>query len=482
MPTFGSALKLLKIPAVGLVPEKSGVAPTTPVTGQMWTDTSVAPNVLRFWDGTIWTPWIYIGTAAGSAPDATLVLLRANNLSDLASAVTARGNLGLGTAAVTNTGTGAANTILGNDTRLSDQRTPTDASVTGGTAGAGVKLAALTITAANIANGTITDVQVAAANKDGTAGTPSLRTLGTAATQAMIGSTTLSSIAAPTANVAMAGFKLTGLGAPTANTDAARLVDVQGAAAGIDAQPSVRVASTANVVVATGVVNGAVIDGVALVTGDRVLLKAQTTASENGVYITAAAGAAARAVDNISANTFWFVEEGTAAADTQYVVTTNNPITLGTTGLVITQFGAATNYVGTAGRITITGNAVDIAATYVGQASITTLGTITTGVWTGTAIAVANGGTGATTAPAARTALGAGQRGFALTLGAVTAGTPLVVTHNLNDQDVFANVRDASTNEYIGFDIINASANTVTVTSGVAYAANALRISVFSIL
>lgn len=61
----------------------------------------------------------------GLVDDLSSKLSRGSNLSDLSSAVTARSNLGLGTAAVTDTGTGSSNTILGNDSRLTDARTPT---------------------------------------------------------------------------------------------------------------------------------------------------------------------------------------------------------------------------------------------------------------------------------------------------------------------------------------------------------------------
>lgn len=468
MPTYGQSIKTNKIPVIGLTAEASGTAPTTPTDGQLWTNTTA--HVVNYWDAgaTAWRPWLAIGTTAGTAADGSTVLLKANNLSDLTTPATARTNLGLGTAAVTNTGTGATNTILGNDARLTDTRTPT----------------ALSVTDASVAaNAAIAESKLALAT-DAAAATGSRRTIGTGALQAMAGNTNLSTIAAPTTNVAMAGFKITGLGAPTANTDAARLVDVQGAAAGIDAQPSVRVASTANLAVASAVINGAVVDGVTLVTGDRILLKNQTTASENGAYIVAATGAASRAADNISPNTFWFAEEGTTNSDTQWVVTTNGPITLGTTALVITQFGAGASYVGTAGRVTVTGNAIDIASTYVGQTSLTTLGTITTGVWTGTAIAIANGGTGATTAPAARTALSAGQAGYrAVIASALVAGTPLTITHNLNTDNCIAQVRDATTGEYTYLDIIDAPAtpNTLTVTAGIAYAASSLDIVIVAI-
>lgn len=471
MPNFGAAVRLNKIPITGIVPEKTTTAPSGPVDGQLWTDTSASPNVLRVYNSTSisWDPWLKIGTAAGTAADGATVLVKANNLSDLASAATARTNLGLGTAATTNTGTGATNTILGNDARLSDTRTPSAGSVVDASVAAGAAIAESKL---NLAT-------------DAAAGTGSRRTLSlTSATAAMPGGSTLNAIAtanAATAAVNLNGQKITGLGAPSAASDAARLQDVQTSAAGIDSKPSVRVASTGNLTVASGIVNGAVIDGVTVATGDRVLLKNQTTAAENGVYVAVASGAAGRDTDAITPNSLWFVEEGTTQGDTSWWVTNNGVISLGTTALVISQFAGPTTYTGTTNRVTVTGTVIDISGSYVGQASITTLGTIGTGVWNGTAVAVAYGGTGATTAAAARTNLAASGIGYAATLGAITAGTPLVVTHNLNTQDVIAQVRDASTNEYVFLDVINASTTTVTVTSGINYGASALRIVVLPV-
>jgi hypothetical protein len=72
----------------------------------------------------------------------------------------------------------------------------------------------------------------------------------------------------------------------------------------------------------------------------------------------------------------------------------------------LTKDGNTINAVGTANRITVSSDAIDIASTYVGQNTITTLGTIATGVWNGTDVAIADGGTGASTAGDARTNLG----------------------------------------------------------------------------
>jgi hypothetical protein len=114
---------------------------------------------------------------------------------------------------------------------------------------------------------------------------------------------------------------------------------------GLDIRPSVRLASTANVSISTGLVNGATIDGKTLVTGDRVLLKNQSTASQNGVYVVVASGAASRATNfdavsalEVASGALFFVDEGTANNGKAFTLTTTGTITLGTTGLTFAEF------------------------------------------------------------------------------------------------------------------------------------------------
>ena len=118
----------------------------------------------------------------------------------------------------------------------------------------------------------------------------------------------------------------------------------------LDIKASVHVASTANVSLtagSSGLEAGDAIDGVTLVAGDRVLLKNQTDASENGIYVAVASGGTpARSTDanasaEVTSGMFVFVEEGTANGDQGYVLTTNNVITLNTTDLTFTQFSGA---------------------------------------------------------------------------------------------------------------------------------------------
>jgi hypothetical protein len=286
-------------------------------------------------------------------------------------------------------------------------------------------------------------------------------------------------------------------------TDAAHIATkgyVDAARQGLDVKASVRAATTAPINLSTDLQNGDVIDGVTLVTGDRVLVKNQGTASENGIYVTVASGAASRSSDangtadtgELTSGTFTFVEEGTINFDSGFVVSTNGTITVGSTGIVWTQFsgagsfeagdglsksGTTVNVNVTADRTAITSDAIDIASTYVGQTSITTLGTITTGVWNGTDVAVADGGSGASNASDARTNLGytttAGQTTSTAVLArvvnqacaaSVSTTSVTTVTHNFGTKNVNVQIYEVSSGATVIGDVARTSNDTVTVT------------------
>ncbi|PKB19665.1 hypothetical protein B0I00_1905 [Novosphingobium kunmingense] len=151
--------------------------------------------------------------------------------------------------------------------------------------------------------------------------------------------------------IANGGTGATTQGGARTNLDVYSKAQVDALIAGLTAngKAAVRAASTANVTLATGVENGDTLDGVTLATGDRVLLKNQSSASENGVYVVAASGAPTRAADADTGaelvNAAVWVSEGTANADTLWVCTTNAPITVGSTGLAwINPFAGLSAY------------------------------------------------------------------------------------------------------------------------------------------
>jgi hypothetical protein len=214
---------------------------------------------------------------------------------------------------------------------------------------------------------------------------------------------------------------------PTDAAHAATKGYVDAARSGLDVKQSVRAATTGPINLASDLEDGDTLDtSVTLATGDRVLVKNQSTASENGIYVVQASGAAVRATDfdgtgEVSGGAFTFVEEGTVNADSGWVVTSNGALTVGTSAINWAQFSGAGQITagagltktgntidvgGTTDRITVNADSIDIASTYVGQNTITTLGTITTGTWNGTDVAVTDGGTGASDAATARTNLG----------------------------------------------------------------------------
>ncbi len=143
-----------------------------------------------------------------------------------------------------------------------------------------------------------------------------------------------------TGALAMSTNKITGLGTPTADTDAANKSYVDSVAQGIDAKASCRAATTGNISLS----GTQTIDGVAVIAGDRVLVKDQSSAAENGIYV-AAAGAWSRASD---ANTwdelvsaFTFVEQGTTNGNNGYICTISAGGTLGVTAVTWAQFSGA---------------------------------------------------------------------------------------------------------------------------------------------
>lgn len=288
-------------------------------------------------------------------------------------------------------------------------------SFTGDATGSGTTSVALTLANSGIVAGTYTKI-IFNAKGLATSGTtlsasdiPTLTANKISDFDTQVRTNRLDQLTAPTASVSLNSQKITNLLDPTSAQDAATKAYVDASRSGLDVKQSCRVATTANITLS----GTQTIDGVSVIAGDRVLVKNQTTGSANGIY-DVAAGSWSRSSDadtstEVTSGMFTFVEEGTTNADSGWVLTTNNPITLDTTSLTFAQFSGAgqieagagltktgntLDVGGTSNRITVNADSVDIASTYVGQTSITTLGTIGTGTWNGSVIGASFGGTG----------------------------------------------------------------------------------------
>ncbi len=321
---------------------------------------------------------------------------------------------------------------------------------------------------------------------------------------------------------------------------------------GLNVHEAVKAATTANIAL-TGIADPTY-DGVTLNVGDRLLVKNQNTAAENGIYVlggSAPAYTLTRASDynsvpEISTGDFVFVDQGTLYSNTGWVQQ-DVVATVGTDPIAFAQFsgtgtftagdgltlnGGEFNVVGTENRIDVSANAVDISINYQGQTSIGIVGTITTGTWdadiievnhggTGAStfaageylvgdgsnaittvssipgsdisgdisgnaenvngtVAIANGGTGATTAEGARANLGATTKYAAnnTLLNPASNVVTWTVTHNLNTSDVTVQMRDLGDSALVEADVVITSANVVTIqwVSATAVSADAYRV------
>jgi hypothetical protein len=408
---------------------------------------------------------ITLGTSTLSLGSTTLSLAGLTSLG-VTGNTTIGGTLGVTGATTLSSTLGVAGDFAVNTNKFTVSATSGNTSVAGtlGVTGNSTLGGTLAVTGATTLSSTLAVTNDLTVNTNKFTVAASTGNVTAAGTLAVTGATTLSSTLGVTGNTTVGGtlgvtgvatfgnvidmnaHKITNLAEPTADSDAATKYYVDAARSGLDVKGSVRAATTANITLS----NTQTVDGVSLSVGDRVLVKNQSTGSQNGIYVVAA-GSWTRATDadnnpggEVTSGMFCFVEEGTVNSDCGFVLTTNDPITLGTTALDFALFsasgtliagnglskngytlevnvagsggieivsdnlqlksslaGAGLTYtsgvldiVGTANRLTVNADSIDIASTYVGQTSITTLGTIASGTWQADIINPTYGGTG----------------------------------------------------------------------------------------
>jgi len=156
--------------------------------------------------------------------------------------------------------------------------------------------------------------------------------------RASLGLGTISTQAAN--SVAISGGTITGLGSPSASSDAATKNYVDNLVTGLKTRIITRVATTANINLSNALENGDTLDGITLATGNKVLVKDQTDATENGIYNVVASGTATRDTDYDTvaelAGQLVIVQEGSTNADKIFLCTTDNSGSIGSVNIVFT--------------------------------------------------------------------------------------------------------------------------------------------------
>ena len=172
----------------------------------------------------------------------------------------------------------------------------------------------------------------------------------------------LDQMAAPTASVSLNSQTITNVADPVNAQDAATKGFVEATSQGLDVKDSCVAATTGNITISTALNNGDTLDGVTLSTNDRVLVKDQSTASQNGIYVVGSspARAADLAAGSDAAGMFTFIEQGTVNADNGFVCTSNKgSAVVGTNNLTYAQFSGA-GQITTADGLQKSGNTISV--------------------------------------------------------------------------------------------------------------------------
>jgi hypothetical protein len=301
--------------------------------------------------------------------------------------------------------------------------------------------------------------------------------------------------------------KIVSLGDPSANTDAANKQYVDGVARGLRWKESVRAASTTNGALATAYENGDSLDGITLATGDRILLKDQTTATENGIYVVAASGAPARAADLAATSDAKgiavTVTNGTINNDRVYIQTAD-PAVVGTNNLAFSQLGgggtaytagdglaespAGTFNVTPGTGLEISSDAIRIAAAAAGD-GLTGGGGSALAVNPGTGLEISSDAVRIATTAAGDGLTGGGGSALAVDTASVArrvaanvgdnSATSIAVTHNLGTRDVSVEVyRNSTPWDSIICDVERNSTSQVTLKFATAPTTNEYRVVV----
>jgi hypothetical protein len=322
-----------------------------------------------------------------------------------------------------------------------------------------------------------------------------------------------------TGSVDVASKKITNVADPTAATDAANKQYVDGVAQGLDVKASVKAATTANIAgtyangssgvgaTLTVTFQGALsIDGVSVNTiGDRLLVKDQSTAAQNGIYTVTTVGGPGvspvltRATD-FDVNTeipgaFTFVETGTTNQDRGFVCTTDAGATIGTTNITFVQFSSAGSFTAGTG-IDITSNTISLATGNVLSLHNLAANGFVVRNGNGTVTNRTIAGTGS-----APTSQGAGYGGgITVSNGDGVSGNPTIalksfsaqgpsstanswsVTHNLNSENLIVTLREAGAGkELVLADTVFTDNNSLSFSFAASQNANTLRVSILRV-